>query len=154
MQKKPQQKKERNLDPFLETDSGHLYRCDYCESIFDKKNITKDHKHPKALGGKNDKKNYVPSCQPCNTLKADIPYEKFKAIIEEFGLDIIRLETPEGSTNHTILEGGMSYHLWSGKPKAIVNVEIGYGSRILTTVIVKDKLYVFVSKKYGKEEKK
>jgi hypothetical protein len=154
--KRPYQKKqaaqERNLDPIVHTDKGGLYMCHYCTDLFSKRHITKDHKLAKSDGGANHKKNYVPSCQPCNWLKADIPYEKFKQIVDEFGTDITRFETPHSATNHIIVENGLVYNLLSGKPKASNNEEVGFGSRILTTVTVKTKLYIFVSKKYGKRK--
>ncbi|GAG35699.1 unnamed protein product, partial [marine sediment metagenome] len=155
MQKKPQEEspQKRNLEPILETESGSLYECHYCTEIFNKSGITKDHIKPKASGGENKKDNYVPSCQPCNGLKADIPYDKFMAIIEEFGTDILRFETPNESTNHTIMDGGLAYNMPNGNAKAINNKSksVGFGSRILTTVVVKDKLYIFISKKYGED---
>jgi len=137
----------KNLEPFIVTDNGELYICHYCEKIFNRKAITKDHKHPKSDGGINDKSNYTASCQKCNLLKADISYDKFMQIVSEFGVDIIRLETPSDSTNHNVVENGLSYNL-AGRPKAIENNNIGFGSRILTTVIVKTKLYIFLTKKY------
>lgn len=142
---------EKNLDPIIETDEGGLYKCHYCHDIFDRKRITKDHKTPRAGGGHNSKNNYVPSCQPCNHLKANIPYDKFLSIINEFGTDMVRFESPVEATNHTIVENGLVYNLADGKIKASNNNEVGFGSRILTTVIVhsdkEDKLYTFVSKK-------
>jgi hypothetical protein len=142
----------------METDEGGLYECHYCKEIFDKRRITKDHKHAQAEGGINSKKNYVPSCQPCNHLKANIPYDKFMSIIDEFTTDIVRFESPSDATNHMIVEGGLVYNLGDGKVKTSNNSDVGYGSRILTTVIIhgrkESKLYVFVSKKYGKRKEK
>lgn len=144
----------KSLDPIIETSEGGLYKCHYCQELFDKKSITKDHKTPRAGGGANAKQNYVPSCQPCNHLKANIPYEKFMSIIDEFGTEMVRFESPIDATNHTIVENGLVYNLADGKIKASNNAEVGFGSRILTTVIVhgrkEDKLYIFVSKKNGR----
>jgi hypothetical protein len=39
---------------------------------------TKDHKHPKNLGGTNERDNYVVACARCNQVKASIPYQVFK----------------------------------------------------------------------------
>ncbi len=148
----------KSLDPIIETSEGGLYKCHYCHDIFDKGRITKDHKTPRADGGENTKKNYVPSCQPCNHLKANIPYEKFMAIIDEFGTEMVRFESPVDASNHSIVEGGLVYNLADGKIKASNNAEVGFGSRILTTVVVhspkEDKLYIFTSKKNGREKGK
>ncbi len=135
------------LKPLIVTPNGALFVCHYCELIVNEKLVTKDHITPKSGGGENKSDNYCPSCQKCNLLKADIPYEKFMQIISEFGTDIIRIETPDGATNHNIVEGGVFYHLSCSKPKVIMNNQIGFGSRILTTVTVKTKLYIFLSKK-------
>lgn len=43
---------------------------------------TKDHKRPKALGGTNDKENYLICCARCNGMKGNIPYEVFKVFAD------------------------------------------------------------------------
>lgn len=138
-------KRKPPIEPLIQTDKGGIYMCHYCCNLFPKVTITKDHVQARSKGGANHKKNYVPSCQPCNWLKADIPYDKFKSIMSEFGSNMTRVETPESSFNHSIVEGGLTYYLKCGKPKVILNGKIGYGSRILTTVVVKTKLYIFIS---------
>ena len=43
--------------------------CYHCEKKFAPTELTMDHLIPIARGGKSDKKNCVPSCKDCNTLK-------------------------------------------------------------------------------------
>ncbi len=145
--------KRKNLKPLIITSNGAIFKCHYCQGIVSENYITKDHLKAKSDGGANHPSNYMPSCFDCNWLKADIPYEKFMSVIKEFGLELTRVETQEGSFNHTIAEGGLFYYLPNGKPKSQVNDKIGFGSRILTTVTVKTKLYLFISlKKNGHEQ--
>jgi 5-methylcytosine-specific restriction endonuclease McrA len=40
-----------------------------------------DHIIPRAHGGRNNVRNYNPSCKPCNALKRDYSIEEFKALI-------------------------------------------------------------------------
>lgn len=145
---KPQSENRKPIVPLIKTDNGGVYKCHYCNGLFPESVITKDHKKAKSDGGANKPKNYVPSCRDCNWLKADIPYEKFRAIVAEFGTEMTRIETPFDAVNHTVMWGGVSYNLGNGKPKVSINSHIGYGSRILTTVVVKTKLYLFISKQY------
>lgn len=46
-------------------------KCQYCGEVFDDRDLTVDHVHPKSKGGSNDWTNLVTCCQPCNTKKAD-----------------------------------------------------------------------------------
>ena len=45
------------------------YKCFYCNSTIDKSNWQLDHFYPRALGGKNERKNLVACCRWCNTMK-------------------------------------------------------------------------------------
>lgn len=48
-----------------------MKRCAYCYAT---KNLTLDHKHPKILGGTDDKKNLQCLCKRCNQMKSKIPH--------------------------------------------------------------------------------
>ena len=48
---------------------GH--RCFYCQRPMSNEYATFDHQIPKSKGGARGLHNLVPSCEPCNTLKAD-----------------------------------------------------------------------------------
>lgn len=45
--------------------------CAYCHQTFSPKVLTRDHVHPRALGGKDKWENVVTSCKPCNNHKGD-----------------------------------------------------------------------------------
>jgi 5-methylcytosine-specific restriction endonuclease McrA len=45
--------------------------CAYCKKPLKLSEVTLDHVHPRAKGGKNSWMNLVASCQPCNNKKAD-----------------------------------------------------------------------------------
>lgn len=45
------------------------YTCQYCGTQPSKGGLTLDHIHPRARGGKNDWKNVVTACIPCNQKK-------------------------------------------------------------------------------------
>ena len=47
------------------------YKCAYCGKKFKKGELTVDHILPRSKGGKNDWKNTITSCKPCNNIKAD-----------------------------------------------------------------------------------
>ena len=44
-------------------------RCYYCERPFHPDDLSMDHKHPIARGGRSTKGNVVPCCKECNTEK-------------------------------------------------------------------------------------
>jgi 5-methylcytosine-specific restriction endonuclease McrA len=43
-----------------------LYTCQYCDEVFDQKDLTIDHVLPRAAGGKTNFENTVSACKPCN----------------------------------------------------------------------------------------
>ncbi len=45
--------------------------CQYCNQVFDRKDLTVDHVTPKSKGGKSTWENCVAACFNCNTSKAD-----------------------------------------------------------------------------------
>lgn len=47
------------------------FKCQYCNNIFDHKNLTMDHVIPKSRGGLKNFENIVLSCAKCNEKKAD-----------------------------------------------------------------------------------
>lgn len=47
-------------------------KCAYCLTT---ENLTIDHKHPKLLGGTDDKKNLQCLCKHCNEMKSGIPHK-------------------------------------------------------------------------------
>ena len=55
--------------------------CFYCGRPLSAKTVTTDHKHPRCLGGSNDKTNRVKCCKPCNLLKGCMLYDEFRVII-------------------------------------------------------------------------
>ena len=46
--------------------------CHYCEEKFPAKELTMDHLHPLARGGRSTKGNLVPACKECNTRKKSL----------------------------------------------------------------------------------
>jgi 5-methylcytosine-specific restriction endonuclease McrA len=46
-----------------------LYTCQYCNEVFDHKDLTIDHVLPRAAGGKTNFENTVTACKPCNHAK-------------------------------------------------------------------------------------
>lgn len=51
-------------------------KCHFCGGIFDPKELTMDHLHPLARGGKSTKGNLVPACKECNNNKKNLlPFE-------------------------------------------------------------------------------
>lgn len=50
--------------------------CAYCGETFSSKVLTRDHVHPRALGGEDVWKNVVTSCKPCNNFKGDKPLKE------------------------------------------------------------------------------
>lgn len=70
-----------------------LEPCHYCGGA----GGTVDHKVPECQGGAWSQENLVPACLFCNSLKADLDYEDFKAILaaglrpilEQYGADAI-----------------------------------------------------------------
>lgn len=46
-----------------------LYTCQYCDEVFDAKELTLDHMIPRAMGGKTNWENAVTACKPCNHKK-------------------------------------------------------------------------------------
>jgi 5-methylcytosine-specific restriction endonuclease McrA len=53
------------------------YACHYCNHLFTRRYITKDHIVPKSKGGLNRVSNYVPSCSRCNSEKGSMSYEDY-----------------------------------------------------------------------------
>jgi hypothetical protein len=53
-------------------------RCHYCRDVLDVSQMIIEHKSPIALGGdQTSPNNLVLSCNACNSLKSDTPYDKF-----------------------------------------------------------------------------
>lgn len=46
------------------------FTCQYCNQRFSEDELTKEHVHPKKLGGKSNWENIVAACQPCNQRKS------------------------------------------------------------------------------------
>lgn len=46
------------------------YRCSHCGQQEPDVKLSPDHRHPRARGGSNDKENWQPLCEQCNTLKS------------------------------------------------------------------------------------
>jgi len=46
-----------------------MYQCQYCEDVFDKKDLTIDHVIPKMANGNTSWENCVTACKPCNHKK-------------------------------------------------------------------------------------
>lgn len=66
----------RNFDRVtINTHGNHLlfrrdhHICAYCGDIFEAKDLTRDHVHPRAKGGTNDWVNSVTACKDCNHRK-------------------------------------------------------------------------------------
>lgn len=45
------------------------HRCGYCARALRAEAATLDHRHPRALGGRNQRDNLLVACEPCNTAK-------------------------------------------------------------------------------------
>ena len=56
-------------------------RCAYCGNEITLNNMTVDHVNPKCNGGSNSYLNCFPSCQRCNSIKADGTVEEMRAKI-------------------------------------------------------------------------
>jgi 5-methylcytosine-specific restriction endonuclease McrA len=52
------------------------WECQYCGTKVIGKEATIDHVHPQSLGGKNEWKNCVTACKPCNRWKGNKKLEK------------------------------------------------------------------------------
>jgi len=46
-----------------------LFKCQYCDDVFDYEDLTIDHVTPRSLGGKTNWENCVTSCKTCNHAK-------------------------------------------------------------------------------------
>jgi len=55
--------------------------CSYCNRRLTATTVTLDHEVPRALGGSEMRHNLVLACFDCNQRKADMPPEKFRAMI-------------------------------------------------------------------------
>ena len=76
----------------VQDDNGNrFFICIYCFKKVDIDKITIDHRHPKALGGKNAAFNYVPCCKRCNLLKENLSYSDFILFI----LDSLEKHSPD-----------------------------------------------------------
>jgi hypothetical protein len=53
------------------------YKCQFCGAEPGQERLTIDHLVPLALGGVDEKTNYVTSCKDCNELKAAMPLTEF-----------------------------------------------------------------------------
>ena len=53
------------------------YRCAYCDSNQQKKELTLDHVVPQSKGGKNEWTNLITSCKKCNNNKGDMDVKEF-----------------------------------------------------------------------------
>ena len=59
-------------------------RCQYCGSIFDRRDLNLDHVIPRHYGGKTTWENVVCSCIKCNTRKANrLPHEAHMRLIRK-----------------------------------------------------------------------
>lgn len=47
------------------------YRCQYCNDVYTRKDLTFDHVIPKSIGGPTNFENIVTACKTCNTKKAN-----------------------------------------------------------------------------------
>lgn len=47
------------------------YTCQYCRKLFDHKQLTMEHVHPRSRGGKTNWENVSMACSPCNTSKGN-----------------------------------------------------------------------------------
>lgn len=56
--------------------------CHFCSTPLNDFSRTVDHLQPKSRGGKLSNNNKVPSCKPCNQLKANMTVKEFKRFIE------------------------------------------------------------------------
>lgn len=56
-------------------------RCAYCLDPLTVKDVTRDHKKPRASGGLDHKGNIAAACRSCNQLKGSIPYGEFVRMI-------------------------------------------------------------------------
>lgn len=71
-------------------------RCAFCGDVFDSKDLTRDHLHPRSRGGDNSWENLVPACRPCNQGKGNRTPEEAGLTLEiplkraPSGLDILR----------------------------------------------------------------
>ena len=48
-----------------------MFTCQYCNDVFEKKELTIDHLIPKSKGGITSWENVTTSCKSCNLKKAD-----------------------------------------------------------------------------------
>ena len=48
-----------------------LYTCQYCNTPFQRRELTMDHVRPISMGGKTNWENIVAACGPCNTRKGN-----------------------------------------------------------------------------------
>ena len=134
------------LIPLYKKDGKEMFVCHYCHDHFPKDQMTKDHKNPLSESGQDHIENIVPACLSCNKNKADIPYDKFISIINEFGHNLYRFELPKGSTNYQIIDGGLLYYNKQGVANVINGVDkVGGGCRILTTYNGKNNLHILTS---------
>lgn len=67
-----------------------MKRCAYC---FSTEQLTIDHKHPKIMGGTDDKKNLQCLCRRCNQMKSGLPHGQLLAIFHWY--EIIKAEKAE-----------------------------------------------------------
>lgn len=57
-------------------DRGRV-ECHYCGCVLTAKDVTLDHVHPQAKGGRHGISNIVPACSTCNRMKGDLDYQGF-----------------------------------------------------------------------------
>ena len=146
--KQPIRKNKPPFNPVAKKDNDNIYNCHYCGELYKQEEITKDHKTPKCNGGTNNTNNLVPACINCNRKKDDIPYQKFMTLIQEFGIDFIRVAIPVGFHSYSQITNGLLYYSQKNEPKVLVNTSIGLGSRILTTITIGQRIHLIISKKH------
>lgn len=67
------------------------HQCQYCGSYSHeiKDYMTRDHIHPKALGGLDKWENVTTACQSCNNKKADYTLEQLSEMGPEFEMELL-----------------------------------------------------------------
>ena len=65
-------------------------RCAYCGELIVYDNMQVEHVQPLSKNGTDIEENMLPSCNDCNTLKADRSLEEFRSMLENIVNDIFK----------------------------------------------------------------
>lgn len=75
------------------------HQCLYCGRYFDKRDLSRDHVHPRSLGGRDRWENVVAACKRCNQRKSNW-------LLEDIDMELIALPYRPNAAEYLALTNG------------------------------------------------